>query len=168
MSTTNDAVWVDIPDYPGYRATEDGHIIGTRFNRPLKTRVSRDRLIVTLVVDGVHKTVAVHKAILLAFVGPRPESNTDIRHLDGDFTNNRLSNLRYGTRQENEADKLAHGTSNRGTRNGQAKLTEESVRLLWSLHAEGLSNRKIAARLGVSHKQVGRILHGLDWAWLNV
>lgn len=54
-------------------------------------------------------TVKVHVAVALAFLGPRPEG-LDIRHLDGDPTNAHASNLAYGTKLENEADKWRHGT----------------------------------------------------------
>lgn len=36
-------------------------------------------------------------------------SGTDVRHLNGDRDDNRLENLTYGTRSENEYDKIAHG-----------------------------------------------------------
>lgn len=51
----------------------------------------------------------VHLLILEAFQGPRPEG-TVTRHLDGDKTNNRLSNLRRGTPAENSQDAMRHGT----------------------------------------------------------
>lgn len=53
--------------------------------------------------------VYVHTAMMLAFVGPRPDGLV-VRHIDGDSLNNRLSNLAYGTASENEFDKVRHGT----------------------------------------------------------
>ena len=35
-----------------------------------------------------------------AFVGPRPEGN-EVLHLNGNPSDNRLENLKYGTRREN-------------------------------------------------------------------
>jgi hypothetical protein len=160
-------VEIDIPGYPGYRASEEGQIFGPRFSRPLTPRVSRGKLVVSAVVNGQVKTVAVHKLIMLAFEGPKPFANADIRHVDGDYTNNRPTNLVYGTRAQNEQDKLRHGTSNRGTRNGQSKLTPDKVRYLRRLKSQGWSNRRVAAELGISYAQVGRIDRGLDWAWLD-
>lgn len=51
----------------------------------------------------------VHRLILAAFVGPCPEG-MQVRHLDGDPANCTLGNLAYGTKSENERDKLIHGT----------------------------------------------------------
>lgn len=59
--------------------------------------------------DGKPTTHTVHKLVLQAFVGPRPPG-MECRHMDGNPTNNALSNLRWGTRKENMRDQLRHGT----------------------------------------------------------
>ena len=52
----------------------------------------------------------VHHLVLLAFVGERPEAGGEhIRHLDGNRTNNHLTNLKYGTALENVHDTMSHG-----------------------------------------------------------
>lgn len=61
-----------------------------------------------LQVRLVKKTVCVHRLVLAAFVGPLP-SGLVTRHLNGDRTDNRLSNLAYGTHSENARDAVAHG-----------------------------------------------------------
>jgi len=51
----------------------------------------------------------VHQLVLRAFVGPRPKGKESL-HINGKATDNRLSNLRYGTRSENLRDLWRHGT----------------------------------------------------------
>lgn len=63
----------------------------------------------TLFEGGRAIFTTAHVLVMAAFVGPRPDG-MDIRHLDGDPSNNRLSNLAYGTRAENARDMLRHGT----------------------------------------------------------
>jgi hypothetical protein len=46
---------------------------------------------------------------MAAFVGPCPEG-MEVCHNNGDPTDNRMENLRYGTHSSNEQDKLIHGT----------------------------------------------------------
>jgi hypothetical protein len=58
----------------------------------------------------------VHRLMLEAFVGPCPTGH-QAAHCDGDRHNNVLTNLRWATRKENEADKLRHGTHQYGARN---------------------------------------------------
>lgn len=47
----------------------------------------------------------VHRLVLLAFVGMPPFDGAQVRHLDGDWRNNTLYNLAYGSQEDNEADK---------------------------------------------------------------
>lgn len=51
----------------------------------------------------------IHRLVANSFLGPRP-AGLDTLHIDGDKTNNAVTNLRYGTRSENELDKVRHGT----------------------------------------------------------
>jgi DNA-binding transcriptional regulator YiaG len=117
--------------------------------------------------DGKRHAALVHGLVLEAFVGPRP-SGYDIRHLDGDPSNNRVENLAYGTRAENEADKVKHGTTNRGERNGMSKVTPDVVRKIRRVYAKGkYSQARIAKHFGLSREMVGRIVRRDSWAHLD-
>ena len=50
----------------------------------------------------------IHRLVMLAFVGPCPEG-MEVCHNNGEHTDNRLVNLRYGTRSENIYDAVKHG-----------------------------------------------------------
>lgn len=56
-------------------------------------------------VDGERKYIKVHEAVMLAFKGPMPEGKDLIMHLNDNKLDNRLSNLAYGTKSENEQAK---------------------------------------------------------------
>jgi hypothetical protein len=117
-------LWTSIPGYEGfYEVSNCGNVRSlTRFvpygrhrgmtykGKDLRLFVSGSYLSVKLAKAGVTRTVYVHELVLLAFVGPRPpmEERCEIRHLDGDKTNNNLSNLKYGTVKENAADRKLH------------------------------------------------------------
>lgn len=58
-------------------------------------------------IGGV-KTRMVHTLVAEAWIGPRPLRH-DVCHGPGGVGDNSLANLRYGTRSENEADKLRWG-----------------------------------------------------------
>ncbi len=58
---------------------------------------------------GTKKQVYVHQLVLGAFVGPCP-IGMECRHLDGNPSNNFLSNLRWGTHLENMEDMRRHGS----------------------------------------------------------
>ena len=79
-------------------------------------------VLVHLYKDQKRKAMTVHKAVMLAFVGPRPP-HLEILHGDDDKTNCRLGNLRYGTRLQNVAEAVARGRVTRGEKSASAKLT---------------------------------------------
>jgi len=83
--------------------------------RPLRlTLIKNGYLTVKLAFAGLTRTTYVHEIVLKAFEGPRPytEARGEIRHLDGVKTNNVLSNLKYGTINENAADRVRHKANN--------------------------------------------------------
>lgn len=64
---------------------------------------------------GKSTRATVHRLVLEAFVGKRPEG-MECCHGDGDRANNSLSNLRWDTNAANVADKVKHGTNSRTMR----------------------------------------------------
>lgn len=58
--------------------------------------------------DGKTKHLTIHRALLEAFVGPRLEGQ-QARHLDDDKLNYSLDNLAWGTRSENNHDRVRNG-----------------------------------------------------------
>lgn len=73
--------------------------------------------------------------------------------------------LRWATRSENHADKLDHGTHNRGEQCPTVKITEEQARQILALKGR-LSQKDIAAKFGVTFQHVSNIHLGKRWAWL--
>lgn len=58
---------------------------------------------------GKGNSRCVHELVLLAFVGAPPEKH-ECLHANGVPADNRLENLRWGTRGENIRDAVKHGT----------------------------------------------------------
>lgn len=114
-----------IPGYPHY-ATDRGEIFREGSANPLKAAPAKrgGYLQVSLWKDGKGKTCFVHQLVALAFHGPRPSPRHHAAHRDGDKRNNTPLNVQWITKEENEADKIAHGRTNRGERNGCAKVTD--------------------------------------------
>lgn len=76
--------------------------------------------------------------------------------------------VRWGTHSENMMDRVRDLTANRGTKHGMSVLTEDSVRLIHDLRRKGVTQQRIADRVGVSRGQVQRILTGKQWGWLEI
>ena len=117
------------------------------------------------------KMILVHRYALTLFAGPCPEG-MEACHATADICGNRNcfspAHLRWGTRKENEADKIPDGTANRGTLHGNAKLDEADVLEIRRRYAAGgTSQLKLAAEYGVSRPQIGKIILRRRWADLN-
>lgn len=107
-------MWRVIPGWEWYEASDDGQVRSLdRPGRPgrvlVQSPTSNGYLGVQLSGNGRRRSMRTHWLVMLAFVGPRPDG-WDTRHLNGIKTDNRLANLRYGTKSENEFDKVTHGT----------------------------------------------------------
>ena len=111
--------------------------------------------------DGGDRHVGVHTLVLETFVGPCP-AGMECRHLDGVKTNNRLENLVWGTRQENEADKERHGRVLRGSQQPGSKLTEADV--LEIRHRSQVTVQRVLAReYGVSETVISMVVNRKRW-----
>lgn len=111
---------------------------------------------------GVQRTGKVHILVCSAFRGPKPPGS-EIRHLDGKPPNCYLSNLAYGTKRENCADMVRHGTAPRGERCGTAKLTAEQVK---EIRQSSKTSDALASAYPVSSRHIRKIVRGERWAHL--
>lgn len=115
--------WRPVSGYEGlYEVSDQGHV--RSLDRRVRTRGggtaprrgkvlsakrgSRGYPLVTLCRGGIKSSAHVHSLMMLAFRG-EPHGRL-VRHLDGDQTNNVLTNLAYGSGSDNSHDSVAHGT----------------------------------------------------------
>ena len=74
---------------------------------------------------------SIYQLVAESFHGPRPTSTSEVQHLNGNSSDDRASNLRWGTKSDNTYDSVAHGTHNRARRerckNGH-RLIEPNLR----------------------------------------
>lgn len=99
------------PSYPGYWASADGRVWTTRNHKSqlLKPTAEKGYLRLTVILDGNRVKRGAHQIVADAFHGPCPDGLI-VLHGGPDGTDNRASNLRYGTYSENRLDQLEHGT----------------------------------------------------------
>jgi hypothetical protein len=108
-----------------------------------------------------------HRLVALAFLGPCPPG-MQVNHIDGNKTNNHLSNLEYVTPRENILHSV-HVLGNKPPRRvgksyGAAKLTEAQVKEIRAEY-DGKHGRcsELARKYGVSSQAVWNILNGKTW-----
>lgn len=155
--------WKDVPGHLGYSVSDQGRVRGKRGTilKPDVTKGGYRR--VSFFDAGLTLRVTVHRLVLTTFCGAASPDAPVARHLDGDSSNNRLANLQWGTKSENERDKIRHGTSNQGSGNGRAKLTEDDVRSIRQRIEMGDPQVSIARDLGIPSVTVNHISTRRTW-----
>lgn len=175
-------VWKDIPGYEGrYQASSLGQIksLGRAFERkdwrsgmvtqvPVNGRILvpgrfntpghlsvflRDKLH----PNGIGKPV--HQLVMLAFVGSVPKG-MEVLHKNGDPADNRVTNLRYGSRSENMCDRYRHAQQG-------LKLTIRDVVEIRGLLRQGVQQRLIALQYSVSDTTISNIKQGRRFQWIR-
>lgn len=122
----------------------------------------------TLSYEGEQRTIAAHRLLWEAFVGPIPRGLV-INHKNGVKDDNRLDNLEVVTVAEN----TRHGfrTLGRrpvinprpGSKNGRAWLTESDIPPIRARIAAGEPLALIAEEYGVNHATIWQISKGNTW-----
>lgn len=105
----------------------------------------------------------IHTLVAGAFIGPRPQG-LEVNHIDGDKTNNTLSNLEYVTPSRNMLHAWENGllTNIGGEKHPTAKLTEAQAREIRYRFGEG-SARAISEEYGIAGATVQNIWSGRSW-----
>ena len=115
---TPDGVWVDetelvpISGYSGYFISPSGYVVSYKRKNPVVLRPAAQMngyLFVVLVDDNKkHHIKRIHRLVAEAFI-PNPCGYPYVLHWDDDKTNNDVSNLRWGTRDDNTEDAIRNG-----------------------------------------------------------
>jgi len=165
--------WKPIEGAPGYSVSASGDVMRTapgkrthpgRLLKPYPHRFGYRTF--KLTIEGRHRRFEAHVLVARAWIGPKPSPRHEVAHIDGNHHNDHYTNLAWKTHAENEADKVLHGTSPHGSRNGYAKLTEDIVRQIraeWPASSLSVLGR----RYGVAFQTVSRIVRGERWGHLK-
>ena len=155
--------WLPVSGYEGlYEVSDHGNVRSIKTGKVKSYTLNKEqkRPFMGLWKNNKIKIFKPHTLVLTAFVGPRPKG-LECCHNDGNPWNNKLENLRWDTAQSNQQDRAKHGTSNRGERCANAKLTEMQVA---AIRVDSRLQREIAADYGVRQSAISRIKSGAGWA----
>lgn len=171
-------IWKDIPGYEGkYQASTQGrirsrdmivqsknHYTNKPFNRHIPGRILRPGRFckaghLSVVLGHGTSGKPVHQLIMRTFVG-EPQGGMEVLHKNGDPTDNRLLNLRYGTRTENILDVYRQGGRWR-----KLNVSEVEEIRFWLMC--GMNGASISEHFGISQSHVSKIKRKGAYSWLE-
>jgi hypothetical protein len=156
--------WRDVPGFPGYCVSSYGVVRGPRcLLAPVQCSKEHRYLVVSLRCHGRTHTRRVHKLVAEAFLGAPPFMGAQVAHNDGNPFNNRLSNLRWTSGQDNQHDRKRHGTWIRGSMMKHAKIAEADIPIIYDRAARGENYKSIASDYRISVSTVSLIRRRRIW-----
>ena len=169
-----------IKNFDGYYVTDKGTVFSIKkfnFINPIYEWTSRlGYKKVSLYNNNQCVSKFTHIIVLESFLHERP-LKMQCRHLDGNPSNNELKNLKWGTLSENQMDRVAHNTDNRGSKHGMSKLKIKDVLKIRALAKKynknvrkcdlGAGYKKIAKIFKISPSTVGSIVRKEIWKWID-
>jgi len=165
-------IWKEIPGHPFYEVSSLGRIRSWNNNghgrrsSPKILKLTKGSNTYMGVWLGRLQSKSVHRLVIEAFIGPCPKG-MECCHNDGNKTNNKAYNLRWGTHQDNCADKKSHGTFLAGDNHPMSKLNSYQVLKIKNRLKSKEKQGNIAKDCGVTDSAISDIKHGRSWAHLQ-
>ncbi len=168
--------------FPRYAITIDGRVWSkpqtNRFGELyggiwLKPTNRHGYLFVELYAGSHSRILAVHRLVLENYIGRCPEG-MEACHGNGIKTDNRLENLRWDTKRNNQLDAIRHGTAQclrqTGENNPFCKLSEDNVKLIFNAYHDGAyTQQELADCFELNRATVGQIVRKETWkhVWIT-
>lgn len=161
--------WRRISEAPGYFVSNYGRVCGVD-RITINDTIYRGQLMISGIARTGHRYVILgrkpqfrmqlHALVLHVFIGPKPPGHEGL-HWDDDPANNRLTNLRWGTRSDNNLDAVRNGGKAIGEDIPHSKLTEDAVRIIRA--NPQASHTNLGVRFGCSAAAVKQVRDGITW-----
>lgn len=98
-------IWKDVVGYEGlYQVSNLGRVMSFRKKSNgllILPSYRRKYLAVNIYINGSVKNCSVHRLVAISFI-PNPLNKSQVNHIDGNPSNNKLSNLEWCTHSENQ------------------------------------------------------------------
>ncbi|QAU05468.1 HNH homing endonuclease [Klebsiella phage K1-ULIP33] len=146
--------WVRITSYPNYAVSNEGEVKNINTGcvlRPLT--LTKGYLGVRLYHEGNGKTLKIHRLVALAFLS-NPDNLPQVNHIDGDKSNNDVTNLEWCSNEYNMRHAADNDLLNKETQFKQ-KYDPSEFR---KCKEEGMTISAIARKFGCKRDTVYRLL----------
>lgn len=151
-----------IPGFPEYMACTDGRIYS----------IKRERWLIPQNRGGGYHYVnlgrsnprRVHRLVAITFL-PNPYNKPQVNHIDGNKTNNSLTNLEWSTASENTAHAYSLGLMNipKHEDRHNSKLSEKDIQFIREQYSNGIKQGLLAKQFSVDPSNISRIVNNKYW-----
>lgn len=149
-----------IENNPNYLITEDGKIY-SKTSKKFLSPATNDNGYLVVSLEGKNKRV--HRLVATEYI-PNPENKPEVNHIDGDKKNNHVVNLEWVTSKENKEHAwMLKLYKDIRQEHCNAIHTDKTIHLLCKDLEDGLRNKDISEKYGVSKDLVAHIKAGDIW-----
>ncbi|CEQ01670.1 NUMOD4 motif/HNH endonuclease [[Clostridium] sordellii] len=152
----------------GYKVSNYGKVINKK-GEYLSTKPSKSGYVTTMINGGNLGIIrGLHRIVATVFI-PNPENKPEVNHIDGDKTNNRVDNLEWVTKKENQQHEAKRLKKRSGESCYMSKLDEDIVMEIYNKCKEGKMRYKdIAEEYNVNPSFVSQLVTNRVWRHLNL
>lgn len=172
--------WKKIPNYSNYEASSDGEIRSLNYKRTgqvqiLKPSLDNGGYLRTMLKRDCGKihTIKVHRIICETF-HPNPENKETVNHINCIKNDNRVLNLEWATRGENQKHAFTNKLKNvTGEKNPAAKITDEQAKEILRNYEfgkkskKGITKKEIAEKYNTTFYAIKRLVQRKSWKHLS-
>lgn len=173
-SKEQNEIWVDLIGYEGIYVISNlgrvktvikrGNSVKGRILTPVVTKKGYLRIGLTD-EKGIQRRFYIHRLVIESF-NKCQEEKMQVNHIDGDKTNNRLSNLEFVTDKENKKHAIKNDLNAKGEQIHTAVFTQEQIEWIRKHYKPGHSKygaRAMARTFGTSHSTIGKVVRNETW-----
>jgi hypothetical protein len=150
-----------------YILFENGDVVNSKTNKKLKPYTNGIGYFrVGFYKDGKRIEKYIHRLLAEAFI-PNPQNKDFINHIDGNPSNNTLSNLEWCTKSENAIHAYKLGlkiaSPSYGEKNGNAILNNKIVNAIRERYKKGEKQIELSNYYQVSKQVIFNVVHNKTW-----
>jgi hypothetical protein len=170
----SEEVWKDVKGYEGiYQVSNFGNVksLGNEFTRKERflklSPQSKGYLTVVLQKNATRKMILVHRIVAEYFLS-NPLNKSQINHINGDKTDNKVENLEWVSHRENLDHAIKNNLTLKGEKNRNSKLKDVDIIKIHSLLQKGTTTKELSESYNVSYSTIDGIRTNRYWKHLNL
>lgn len=160
-------IWIE---NNGYRISNYGKVTKKNSDKLQKMNTNEFGYVMCSVKfkDGFYAR-SVHRAVAYAFLGDTYRKGLEVNHIDGNKENNRVDNLEWVTKSENQQHESRVLQNRNGENCYMSKLTDEQVVEIYNMCKNTtILYKDIAKMFNTTPPNISHIVNGRRWKYLNL